>query len=312
VCSGCCAGSTCIPLANTSAINCGINAAACAACGAGQICGGGYCLLPDGGSIGGVGDSCNQPSDCVNVPTGNSGGPTFCKKNAMVFDGITLSTGYAYPGGYCTRRCTQDAQCGSGARCIYYLGLLGDLENICLAQCGPSTAFPTCRPGYLCVSFGVASLCVVAAPDGGIYEWDAGRGANDNVMGMGCNNDATCQPPPSGACTPATYPDGGPTGYVGGSCSADCSMAVSDEWCGRDAGTCVPAAYSTSQGPLVLWSCERICNPLQGNTGCRSSYVCEQQYAQYPDYGVCTPSCTNAGYVCPNGTSCTVGSGLCQ
>jgi hypothetical protein len=231
----------------------------------------------------------------------------------MVFDGVNLSNGYAYPGGYCTRRCYTQAQCGSTGKCIYYLGILGDMENICLSTCtGPGTQ-GSCRSGYICAPFGTSTgnLCIVAGADGGYMDdFDAGPGANDNVMGQSCANDQACQPPASGSCIPETF-DGGPTGYIGGSCTADCSMSVSDEWCGHDAGTCLPAAYSTQQGPLVIWGCERLCNPMNGNTGCRTSYVCELQNPSYPDYGVCHPNCTNAGYQCPSGT-CNATNGLCE
>ena len=313
-CNGCCAGSACIPLNSTSSITCGSNGSACQACGAGQNCSSGACVTPDAGSSGGIGDACSVNGDCVNVPTTSGGGPAFCKKNAMVFDGVNTPTnGYAYPGGMCTRRCTSNTQCGTNGRCVFYLGFLGDMENVCLASC----ASAACRTGYICVNFGTTAqplpLCIVAAPDGGLMdEWDAGRPANDNVMGQSCANDVACQPPASGTCIPALLPDGGQSGFPGGSCTADCSMATFDTFCGSDAGACVPSAYSTAQGPLVLWSCERLCNPLQGNTGCRTEYYCDAIYGTaYPDYGICTPKCTNAGITCPSGTACNTTTGVC-
>ncbi len=137
-------------------------------------------------------------------------------------------------------------------------------------------------------------------------------GANDNVMGQGCTVNGNCQPPVAGQCFPQTLPDAGPSGFPGGSCTSDCSMAVYDEWCGLTAGACVPSAYTTAQGPLVLWSCERLCNPLQGNVGCRAEYFCDAIYgASAPDYGICTSRCTNPGITCPGGTTCNVTTGVC-
>ena len=314
-CNGCCAGNACIPLNQTSTVNCGANGAACATCGGGQNCTAGACVTPDGGgSTGGVGDGCNTASDCPNVPTVSGGGPTQCKKNALVLTTSGYVNGYAYPGGFCTRKCTSSTQCGTDGRCMYFLGFMGEAENICVPKC----ASKACRQGYMCVNFGSTTSpfegCIVAGADGGFMdEFDAGTPATDYVMGSACGSDGQCQPPASGEClTPnGLLPDGGVSPYQGGSCTADCTMSTFDEWCGADGGACVPSAFSSSQGPIVFWTCEAKCNP-QATSTCRTGYVCDQVYTSLPDYGICIPNCNNAGFgACSSGT-CNATSGKCE
>lgn len=97
------------------------------------------------------------------------------------------------------------------------------------------------------------------------------------------------------------------------SCTSDCSHARNDLFCGAAQGTCVPSVYSTSTGPLVLWSCERYCDPTLPSPGCRPEYVCGQLYASQPTYGICDPKCTNAGFgACPGTSVCNATTGLCQ
>ena len=278
---------------------------------AGGAGGGGGTVFYDGG----IGAPCTSAANCPNVPTVAGGGPTFCKTSSLVWtEQGGQGTGYTYPGGFCTRRCTSSTQCGSNARCMYYLGFLGEAENICMPTC----ASTGCRPGYICVDFGnttVIDACIVASADGGIPPlWDAGRPANDNVMGGACTTDTACQPPLMGWCISPSglLPDGGASPYVGGSCSGDCTMSTFDDFCGPTTGACLPAAYSTAQGPLVFWSCERYCDPAATSTGCRTQYQCEQVYTSDPNYGYCFPRCTNPNFgACPTGTTCQTSSGKC-
>jgi hypothetical protein len=174
-----------------------------------------------------------------------------------------------------------------------------------------------CRAGYNCADLGDVGnpidACIIAAPDGGYYDFfDPGPKAADGVMGGTCSDDNMCIPPYLGYCVRGTLPDGGPTGYVDGSCTADCSHSFDVDFCGGT-GTCLPSLYTTSTGPLVLWSCEQFCDPSAVDPGCRAEYYCVQTDALDPFSGFCAPKCSNPGYAgCPAGMSCNATTGVCQ
>lgn len=305
--------SACIPLNSTSDINCGSGGVACFSCGIREACINGACVAVDAGLSGRIGDPCRTASDCDKVLNGYSGGPAFCKTAAMVVDGINPPTaGFAYPGGYCTRRCYGSTQCDPGS-CVTTLGRYGDGENICLASC---KYFP-CRPGYFCLDFGTAAapdpLCVVAGADGGAPErWDAGLPMPSVVIGASCSADSACRPPDNGVCR-AALPDGGPAGFPGGFCSASCTMAIDDAWCGGDAGLCTGYVQAWPDGPEVHRVCERKCNPQLGSAECRPEYYCVRLYQYwYPTLGRCVARCTYPGVNCPTYQTCNATTGECQ
>jgi hypothetical protein len=245
----------------------------------------------------------------VGVPATDGGGPRMCKTNTLIVTREGLDAGMAYPGNFCTRRCFDDTQCGALARCVYYLGYYGEADSICLPRC----ATRPCRAGYNCANLFGNDACVIAAPDGGYYDfYDPGPKAADNVMGGVCNTDSNCIPPNLGYCIQGTLPDGGPSGYPNGSCTGDCSHSFDLDFCGNT-GTCEPALYSTAEGPLILWSCERFCDPVIVNPGCRPDYYCVQTSGGVNPAGFCAPKCTNPGYgPCPSGLVCNATTGVCN
>ncbi len=316
--TGCCAGTVCVP--GNSTASCGSGGAACQTCSGNQVCqpisGGGFCTTPavDAGT-GYFGDPCNSASQCTNVSAGNPPGAVARCKTVSTFGNLT------YRNGYCTKRCYDDAHCGAGNTCIYGLGGIGEAENICLVRCnGPDGVQSNCRPGYLCINFGTTQqpqyACFPAKADGthpidDITDVvDAGPGANPGVMGSGCTADNQCMPPNTGFCWNQTLPDGGPSGYPGGSCSADCSHGTLSvqNFCG-DGGVCLLYGFSDQYGPLLLGLCERRCTP-PGQSTCRTGYVCEP--LNTPGTGFCTPRCDNPGASCPQGQTCNTSTGLCQ
>src|SRR5262249_20057248 len=136
----------CIPLNAETSANCGKSGNACVSCQSPNTCAMGACAPPTGG----VGDGCTKDSDCAAVMSDTMGGPAVCHKTQVqVLPGATgPSNGSPYPGGYCTRQCYDDAQCGAGNLCAYYGGDWGEALNICYKGCDQDS---DCRTGYTCI-----------------------------------------------------------------------------------------------------------------------------------------------------------------
>ena len=307
-CGGC-TTPTGLCLENVSFTNCGANGSACVPCQTGQYCSNGACQTPDAGAVtGGIGAACTQDSECNGVKV-EPGYTAFCKKQSE-------PGGLQYKGGYCTRRCTGNESCGmsAGNLCLTGGGARGELENICLKNCtGPSS----CRDGYACYQFGTTASCWIVQADGGIPErFDAGN-PNPSAAGAACTTNAQCGGDTnlSLGCNGATLPDGGPTGYWGGQCAGNCSISLSDSWCG-DGGTCLGYITNsgTPAGPLILFFCGEKCNPKAATTTCRADYVCDP----YGDpstatNGSCTPDCRkNPALICQQAAQCNGTTGLCN
>lgn len=274
--------------------------------------GGGSSSATGGGSSGtGVGAACVNDSDCsVPLTTDDTTYEIrgFCKKNALTTQGYD---GFAYPHGYCTKRCGfEEDSCGSGGACVIALGLFGEYDNQCLATCTAST---NCRDGYGCLRLtSTLSVCLPLGPDGGTPSIvDAGVGVR-GVAAAACSADTQCRPPSDGYCVPETKSDGGASGYPQGICAASCGAVValpnSDEWCGN-AGQCNAYAYALGdgKGPIVSWECDQGCGD-GWDAGCRSGFVCG---AQAGEVGHCVPDCHTKGAECYPGSTCD-SSGLCQ
>lgn len=300
---------------------CGSGGVACMACTNGTSCVDGSCVTGgDGGPTGGgggsigpaVGAACANDSQCDLSLTATDQKYSirgFCKK-ASITD-PTLSAGFSYPGGYCTKRCGfENASCGAGNTCLISLGFIGEFENQCMTSC---TSSSQCRAGYGCFSMGSnLSVCLPLTEDGGLLPVvDAGPGVPSEA-GSACTDDAQCIPPSTGFCFRETRSDGGPSGFTGGACSADCTALAAtraaDAWCGN-AGVCNSYGFATGDGlgPVVVWLCDHGCG-VGWDAGCRSGYVCDQTSVESP---ACVPNCHNAGVQCPTGTSCRE-SGICQ
>ncbi|HYX90885.1 MAG TPA: hypothetical protein VE782_04950, partial [Myxococcaceae bacterium] len=130
-------------------------------------------------------------------------------------------------------------------------------------------------------------------------------------IGTACGMDAQCKADggmPTGFCAEETF-DGGSTGFTGGYCMADCSTTG---YCPDDA-VCI--GFSQTQA-----FCTALCAaPEQGQSGCRSGYVCNGYVVLLPDGGTqpstdgfCFPRCDNPGPGCPTGSMCNASTGYCQ
>lgn len=321
-CDGCrLPNGTCVPLNNTSVNNCGSGGATCAACSTGQLCISGGCQTVDAGTTASIGSACASDSDCAAIPMTSTdqqvGFVPFCKKTALDLTSAN-GQGYAYTNGYCSKRCGfEQTSCGTGNRCFISLGQLGEFENVCFDGC---TADTECRTGYFCLPYSnTAGVCMpetmlVTLPDGGVdlELKDAGAGFGGE-SGAACADDTACQPPANGSCITEQF-DGGPTGYTGGACSAECGIAIDDAWCGNS-GSCNPYAYNVgdNKGPVVFWQCDRACGAgglADGGTAgnCRTGYVCD---TSGNGYQVCNPDCRNAGFDC-GGATCNQTTGICE
>lgn len=92
-----------------------------------------------------IGTACTKDADC----TEGTGGAAVCWKSTLRDNNKYLST----PGGYCSRPCTKDDECGTG-RCAT---IPGEAQSFCFARCGDAN---TCRkPGYACLYDGPSALC---------------------------------------------------------------------------------------------------------------------------------------------------------
>jgi hypothetical protein len=78
-----------------------------------------------------IGDACSSDEEC-------GGAPMSCASNLA---------GVSAPGGYCSARCSVDADCSSGGACVSGLGTAPLSIGTCFARCEPPDG---CREGYTC------------------------------------------------------------------------------------------------------------------------------------------------------------------
>ena len=212
--------------------------------------------------------------------------------------------GAPYLSGYCTKICTGQADCPQATS--YCQGLsptYGENDRICMKRCPTGSE---CRSsGYACYNVGPNTLCWLDP----LPSVDAGP-PSDKV-GIPCTADGTCQNPPSdGFCLPPVLPDGGPSGYTDGYCTAQCADSAH---CG-DGGICITFGSGSSSFEM----CQKVCSgPGLGQSDCRLDYACQGYLVGLLDGGsepspdgICRPSCAAAGWGCPTGKTCGDG-GYC-
>ncbi|MET0342344.1 MAG: hypothetical protein ABW252_15175 [Polyangiales bacterium] len=93
---------------------------------------------PDDDDAPGIGAACGSDDDC-------GGDGLRCLTTVMLPIG---SASLTFPGGYCTKACKQDDECGDGAGCPLAMAaqFAADLSN-CMTRCESADA---CRDGYSC------------------------------------------------------------------------------------------------------------------------------------------------------------------
>jgi hypothetical protein len=208
-----------------------------------------------------------------------------------------------YQGGYCTLDCSATGACPVGSTCANMGGLFGETFTLCIAACGGQPS-PCREPGYACYALGPGSPpptgCWIDPP------------APDGLEGASCNVSSDCLTstgPGQGFCTASTLADGGPSGFPGGMCGADCTgweqAGLGDLYCG-DGGTCVFFGDAGFSPASCFGSCA---TPLGGQATCRVGYVCRPS----PEGGgFCYPRCDNRGGSCPTGTACSANGYCCD
>lgn len=299
--TGCCSGSVC--MMGTKTTNCGKGGEVCKACDttAGETCVEQVCTAADAGTTSAVGKACASDTECAALGAG-----AVCRLTTGTDAGV-------YAEGYCTKVCgAAGTSCPSGSICTGLGAALDETKPLCLATCQNKNQAPgDCRDGYACYGLTGANVCWIYPPP----EVDAGPPADK--VGDDCAQDSDCQNPPAngGFCFSETF-DGGPTGFVQGYCSAECTEDPSV--CSADGGAiCITFGTGTPGQEISL--CQRVCNgPTTGQGDCKSGYVCEGYTERLADggtqpsaTGICRPSCANPGAGCPAGLTCD-GLGYCK
>lgn len=83
---------------------------------------------------------CGGQTTCY--PTGSLG--SCCRSDDDCTDLICLED---FPGGYCSRDCSQDHTCPAGGHCLAFEAS-GGTRTLCLVGC--ASGQPPCRDGYTC------------------------------------------------------------------------------------------------------------------------------------------------------------------
>lgn len=241
--------------------------------------------IEEGGSCSGanaLGGPCATDNDCASLGPG-----AICRQ--------MTSTGVVYQNGYCTFDCTQTNSCPVGT-CISTGGLFGETASLCWPACAGGS--PCREPGYLCYSFSNgANGCWLDPP------------APAGLEGAACATGSQCVTatgPGQGFCRPATLADGGPSGFPGGECSANCTG-----WESADSGFGFGNVYC-GDGPCIFdgvgsFFCAAACStPFGGQDVCRTGYVCTQTNSP-PIQNFCEPACSDPGGSCPVNFICDAG-----
>jgi hypothetical protein len=272
--------------------------------GGGGVTGGGGGVTGGGGGVtGGGGGTGLQPigGPCTSSPNCQAG--LSCRQTTARGDAT-------YPGGYCSKACTTQADCGGTNDCLggsmSTLQFYGETTGFCAAGCASAGSQSSCRTGYTCewAANGTPGWCWMST----IPPFSGGGQATNT--GLPCTTDA-CQPANVNSllsfCFNATLPDGGASGWTGGNCSADCSYDNTGTFCGATA-TCVTLGMPPNDSQVCLSTCS---GPGTRSTCRNPGYTCRALRA--PDGGVsttniCYPDCTITG--CTTGT-CNATTGQC-
>lgn len=254
---------------------CGGGGEVCGFCADGRTCVQNFCQLDFD-----VGDACSSNGDCAGVA------------GACITE---LTSGW--DGGYCTRSCGSDADCGTPNHC--------GADGFCWQDC---TADSDCRAGYLCFD-----------DDGDGLDECAPAGTGSGAVGDPCTRFADCSGGESGWC--ATEASQFKDGFCSLDCSTDADCPVGTHcWASQ---ACVPdcsadtdcrgngyACYDGDGDATV--ECFRWANGA-GAVGdsCAGMWECgggQWGWCQLPlngwNGGYCTIFCGAGQDACPSGAAC--------
>lgn len=275
------------PTAQTQGGYCTIDCNTDADCGLG-----GECAVPAGEEVGECLATCQTDRDCRAdyrcVGSGSGGGLELsgscqpkakadqledgvagksCASDAQCAGGQCLQTaplGMVLPGNYCSGRCYEDSQCGSGGACLLLDGS-GEL-GFCYRSCSEDA--DCARERYRCQLLGPNFHGCYPAPDD----------LPDYTSGKACDADSDCGGIPD-SCR-RELPFGSLASFEvvaapGGYCSQECSL---DRQCGAG-GQCISRGI---EGGLCLANCNEP-------SDCREGYTCIIHGRDGKDDKVCAP-----------------------
>ena len=107
---------------------------------------------PTTGGQGEIGGGCGSDADC--------GAGLTC---FTTFRADELMTTFTFPGGYCTKPCTADQQCGENGACplAAYVEQVGEKYSQCARNCSSDA---DCRSGYTCGMLSFAGITLPGSP----------------------------------------------------------------------------------------------------------------------------------------------------
>lgn len=269
-----------------------------------------------------VGAPCIADSDCKE---GNAATPKVCFKSTFLNNPNYVDT----PGGYCSLKCTSDADCGTG----YCYKPPGEKDSYCMAQCNNAS---TCRhPGYACTFEAKTAICfpdknLDCSPSAGscLTKVDTGVMAPGGCIRSAYEDKGLCHP----ACVVGTKTCGpslrlGAANPIAQHCiqintTIDSQgRQTGDKWNGPVCVDLLATPIAEGQ-PCSFWDecadgyqCDRA-NPTPTSRVCRR--LCAQGTGVQDPGGqlyrpagavLFTNTCTNAGETCVNGLSAGVGDG---
>jgi hypothetical protein len=258
--------------------------------------------MSPGGSAGLVGSACVDDADCARAEPF----PLSCiTSRSEIFPGITPYGSTEQPlggpaGGYCSRTCGGEGECGPDAVCVDH----GGLGAFCYALCNLTTSTPQCLSGgpQACAALSNISegacypLCRSDEQCGEGRSCDAATGLCEaelpqtgGGLGAPCTVDTQAADCRSGLCR---YDLDTGEGICTGLCRAgeiDCggaageaalgSVCISDEQSPGSVGSCVPLCDTDADCERSDYVC-RVGSPVAGRRG-----ICDDPAAFVADDG---------------------------
>jgi len=250
-----------------------------------------------------------QNNTCVNTVVNRVGDA--CTTTAQCGAGLECATqaNEGFAGGYCTKICLSDSECGSGAHC----SSVGGNGGMCVKSCASNNECS--RTGYECYQ-GIG--------DGRLECWHVANG--NGAIGTPCTYNGQCSGGQAGFCIrQANTPD-----FYQGYCSASC---VTNSDCGNtNSYHCWRSNAGNAEGVCVAKTCNRAgylvfnSNPTidslnecwPAGTGSRgvgvacegvwqcgggTDGICLRPPTANLANGYCSLICESSGF-CPGGSTC--------
>jgi hypothetical protein len=257
---------------------------------------------------------CTSTTQCAGLGSGAT-----CK--------LSTANGHAYPQGFCTVSCPTNA-CPTGSVCTgmtsSFPALYGDTTTFCVPSCTTSGAACSIS-GFSCYD-NIQDLTSTTPVMGCWLDLNNSAlppfvgGGTPNKLGQACTTSGGCGLPPDPAlalCYPGTLPDGGPSGFTGGYCMADCNLDNVGTFCGSG-GMCLNVFGTSSQPNFAcLASCASPGGGRLSTTTTSRDYKYVCRTARLADGGVAGgykwPACNAPGYGCTvtGYTTCVTTTGYC-